>query len=110
MSIIYSLVCKHQTASDDIVILTTYDSATGNYPTVVINLLKKLVGKQTRVTYEYGTEYSMTNTATTSMCYAMGYCRLCACLMSRSQRRLRSLSWMSSKASLRKSSPTRKSV
>jgi hypothetical protein len=56
MSIIYSLISKHQSASDDIVLLTTYDSATGNYPTVVINLLKKMVGKQTRITYEYGTE------------------------------------------------------
>lgn len=56
MSIIYSLICKHQSASDDIVILTTYDSASGNYPIVVVNLLKKMVDKKTRVIYEYGTE------------------------------------------------------
>jgi hypothetical protein len=57
MSIIYSLICKHSTSSDEVVTLATYDSATGNYPVIMINLLKKMTGKQTRITYEYGTEY-----------------------------------------------------
>jgi hypothetical protein len=52
MSIIYSLVCKHQAQNDDVITLATYDSATGNYPQVTVNLLQKMANeKQTKITY-----------------------------------------------------------
>jgi hypothetical protein len=45
-------VCKHQAQNDDVITLATYDSATGNYPQVTVNLLQKMANeKQTKITY-----------------------------------------------------------
>lgn len=58
MSIIYSLICKHQAQNDEVITLATYDSATGNYPQVMVTLLQKMTNeKQTKITYEYNSMY-----------------------------------------------------
>lgn len=54
MSIIYSLIARI-TETKDLTILTSYDTAVGNYPQIIIDTLKAIGTENIEKTYVYNT-------------------------------------------------------
>lgn len=65
MSIIYSMICRIDSPSD-IVPLCEYDTASGNYPQIIIEMVKQLREDSIKKTYKYNSEYSPSNAGSTS--------------------------------------------
>ena len=55
MSIIYSLICRIE-GPGNIVPLCEYDTANGNYPQIIIEMVRQLKEESIKKTYKYNSE------------------------------------------------------